>query len=62
MPDELLSLKQAAARLGVNASTMARYIKARLLPAYCINSSKRGRAEYRIRASDLDAFLESRKL
>jgi len=64
MPDELLSLKEAAAFLRITVDTMAILIRHHIIPAYSLNGSApgKGRKEYRIKSCDLEAYLESRKV
>lgn len=54
--ERMYSLEEVAERLQVSERTVRRWIKSGELPAY-----KPGR-EYRIIPSDLDAFLEARKV
>lgn len=54
--DDWLGTKAAAARLGITARTLYRLINEDLVPAY-----KLGRV-IRIRASDVDAFLERSRI
>ena len=62
--ENLLSLKEAAARLQVNRDTMTRYIKRGIIPAYRLTAfpTGRGRQEYRIKESDVEAYLKSRQV
>ncbi len=54
--ERFYNLAEVAERLQVSDRTVRRWIKSRALPAY-----KPGR-EYRIRPSDLDQFVEARRV
>jgi excisionase family DNA binding protein len=54
--ERFYSLEEVAEQLGVSERTVRRWIKSGVLPAY-----KPGR-EYRIRAGELEEFLQSRKV
>ncbi len=54
--ERFYSLEEVAERLGISERTVRRWIKAGDLPAY-----QPGR-EYRIRSTDLEEFLEQRKV
>ena len=64
--DELLSLKEAAAFLRITVHTMAILVRHHIIPAYSLSlngsAPGKGRKEYRIKVSDLEAYLESRKV
>ncbi len=51
------SIKDVVARLGVHEQTVRRWIKQGVVPAVLFGH----RGGYRIKASDLDAFLEAQR-
>lgn len=57
MSDELINLTEAAQRLGVEMTTARRWVKQGKLPGY-----KLGGRTYRIKATDVEKFLESRRV
>lgn len=54
--DELLSVKEAAARRGVSPSTVQKWIDKKQLPAFPIAEVVAGGRGWAIRAEDLDRF------
>ena len=55
MKEKLLTVAEVAEYLSVSDQTVRRWIKQNELPAFKLNR------ELRVRESDLEAFLESRK-
>ena len=56
---EVLSRKQAAVRLGVTATTLARWAQQSRGPAYSLTGERKGRAIYT--AATIAEWLESRR-
>lgn len=54
---KLITLTEAADRLGVEMTTVRRWVRQGKLPGF-----KLGGRTYRIKASDVDTFLESRRV
>ena len=55
MPTDMLTVREAAARLKLDPQTLRRWIRSGVLPA-----RRLGKKEYRIDAADLEARLSSR--
>lgn len=58
MTDKLLSAKEVAAYLDVSVKTVRRYVGKKLLKAYRLTESRRGRSEYRFKPADVEALLK----
>ena len=54
MADRLLTAREAAERLGVEKITIVRWLRSGRLPGIKIGT----RGDWRIRASELDAYIE----
>jgi len=57
-PETLLRVEEVASQLGVRPQTVLRWIREKYLPAIRLGPGRTG--QYRVRASDLRAFLQQR--